>query len=49
MRDKGIGGLPVGEHDRLIGMITDRDITCRAIADGLDRDASRNGRAQPAD
>ena len=36
MRDKGIGCLPVGENDRLIGMITDRDITCRAIADGLD-------------
>ena len=36
MRDKGIGRLPVGEHDRLIGMITDRDIACRAVADGLD-------------
>ena len=36
MRDKGIGCLPVGENDRLIGMITDRDITCRAVADGLD-------------
>jgi CBS domain-containing protein len=36
MRDKGIGCLPVGEHDRLIGMITDRDIACRAVADGLD-------------
>ena len=36
MRDKGIGCLPVGENDRLIGMITDRGITCRAIADGLD-------------
>ena len=36
MRDKGIGCLPVGENDKLIGMITDRDITCRAAADGLD-------------
>jgi CBS domain-containing protein len=36
MRDKGIGYLPVGENDKLIGMITDRDITCRAVADGLD-------------
>jgi CBS domain-containing protein len=36
MRDKGIGCLPVGENDKLIGMITDRDITCRAVADGLD-------------
>ncbi len=34
MRDKGIGCLPVGENDRLIGMITDRDITCRGVANG---------------
>ena len=36
MRDKGIGCLPVGENDKLIGMLTDRDITCRMVADGLD-------------
>jgi CBS domain-containing protein len=36
MRDKGIGCLPVGENDRLIGMITDRDITWRAVAAGSD-------------
>ena len=36
MRDKNIGSLPVGENDRLIGMVTDRDIACRAVADGLD-------------
>src|SRR4029077_5938147 len=41
MRDKGIGCLPVGENDRLIGMITDRDITCRAVADGLDLSRAR--------
>ena len=35
MRDKNIGCLPVGEDDRLIGMITDRDLACRAVADGL--------------
>src|SRR5262245_39864821 len=28
------GALPVGENDRLVGMITDRDITVRAIAQG---------------
>jgi len=28
------GFLPVGEDDRLVGMITDRDIAVRAIADG---------------
>jgi CBS domain-containing protein len=28
------GVLPVGENDRLIGIITDRDITIRAVAEG---------------
>jgi CBS domain-containing protein len=28
------GVLPVGENDRLIGMITDRDIAVRAVAEG---------------
>jgi len=36
MRELDIGALPVGENDRLIGMVTDRDITCRAIANGRD-------------
>ena len=36
MRDKGIGCLPIGENDRLVGMITDRDLACRAVAGGLD-------------
>ena len=29
-----IGVLPVGENDRLVGMITDRDIAVRAVAAG---------------
>jgi CBS domain-containing protein len=28
------GSMPVGENDRLVGMITDRDIAIRAIAQG---------------
>jgi CBS domain-containing protein len=36
MRDNEIGCLPVGDKDRLIGMITDRDIACRAVANGSD-------------
>ena len=28
------GALPVGENDRLVGVITDRDITIRAVAEG---------------
>jgi CBS domain-containing protein len=33
MRDDNIGALPVGENDRLIGMVTDRDIVTRAVAE----------------
>jgi CBS domain-containing protein len=36
MRDLDIGAIPIGENDRLIGMVTDRDITCRAVANGGD-------------
>jgi CBS domain-containing protein len=35
----GAGILPVSEGDRLIGMITDRDIAIRGIGDGLGPDA----------
>lgn len=38
MRRDDIGALPVGENDRLIGMVTDRDIVMRAVA--ADRPAS---------
>lgn len=34
MAELDIGALPVSEGDRLIGMITDRDIAIRAIAAG---------------
>lgn len=33
MRAEHVGALPVGENDRLIGMVTDRDITMRAVAE----------------
>lgn len=36
MRDGDFGVLPIGENDRLIGMITDRDIAVRAVAEGKD-------------
>lgn len=36
MRDEDIGFLPVGESDRLIGMVTDRDIVVRCTAEGKD-------------
>ena len=34
MRDGDFGMLPVGEDDRMIGAISDRDIAIRAVADG---------------
>ena len=34
MRDEGFGMLPVGENDRMIGAVTDRDIAVRAVAEG---------------
>ena len=33
MRADNIGALPIGENDRLIGMVTDRDIVVRAVAE----------------
>lgn len=36
MKDHDVGAIPVGENDRLIGMITDRDIAMRAVANGKD-------------
>ena len=35
MADIDAGVLPVGDNDRLVGMITDRDIAVRAVAMGL--------------
>jgi CBS domain-containing protein len=36
MQKFDVGIIPVGENDRLIGMITDRDIALRGVADGKD-------------
>ena len=36
MHEHDIGAIPIGENDKLIGMVTDRDIVCRCIAQGLD-------------
>jgi CBS domain-containing protein len=36
MRELDSGVLPIGEGDRLLGMLTDRDITVRAVAEGKD-------------
>lgn len=38
MRDLDIGALPVCSDGRLLGMVTDRDLAVRGLADGLDPD-----------
>jgi CBS domain-containing protein len=35
MSEEDVGALPVAERDRLVGMITDRDIAIRGVAEGL--------------
>ncbi len=32
MRDHDVGSIPIGENDRLVGMVTDRDIVCKGLA-----------------
>jgi CBS domain-containing protein len=36
MKSRDFGALPIGENDRLVGMLTDRDITVRSVAEGKD-------------
>jgi predicted transcriptional regulator len=40
MCKRDIGSIPIGENDRLIGMVTDRDIVCKGLAQD-DFDANR--------
>ena len=35
MEEQDFGSLPVAENERLVGMLTDRDITIRAVARGM--------------
>ncbi len=41
MADLDTGVLPVGEEDRLLGVLTDRDITVRVVAEGRDASSTR--------
>jgi CBS domain-containing protein len=45
MCEHDIGAIPIGENDRLIGMVTDRDIVCK----GLAQDKFDAGRATARD
>jgi CBS domain-containing protein len=33
MRQHDVGSIPIGENDKLIGMVTDRDIVCNGLAE----------------
>jgi CBS domain-containing protein len=44
LADLGVGALPIcGEDDRLKGMLTDRDIVVKAVAQGKDPGSTRAG------
>jgi CBS domain-containing protein len=32
MRDHDVGAIPIGDNDHLVGMVTDRDIVCKGLA-----------------
>ncbi len=36
MKKEDIGAIPIGENDRLVGMVTDRDIVVRGLTNGSD-------------
>jgi CBS domain-containing protein len=36
MRERDIGNVVVAEDERLVGLVTDRDIVIRAVAEGMD-------------
>jgi CBS domain-containing protein len=40
MRGHDVGAIPIGENDRLVGMVTDRDMVCKGLAQD-DFDARR--------
>jgi CBS domain-containing protein len=36
MKELDVGAIPIAEHGTLVGMVTDRDITIRCVADNAD-------------
>jgi CBS domain-containing protein len=41
MRDEDVGVVPVVEGDRIVGMLTDRDITLSVVAEGKDPQSTK--------
>ena len=49
MRDHDVGAIPIGENDHLIGMVTDRDIVCKGLAqESFDARTARAREVMPA-
>lgn len=49
MRDENIGSIPVGQDERLAGMVTDRDIVVRCVAEQRDPAAVTAGDIMSSD
>jgi CBS domain-containing protein len=49
MRSEDVGSLPVVEGERLVGVLTDRDITLRVVAEGKDSNATSVGNVLSSD
>lgn len=51
MKELDVGAIPVGENDRLRGIVTDRDIIVKAVAEGMDpeRACVRDAMTSPID
>jgi CBS domain-containing protein len=49
MRDEDVGSLPVVEGDRVVGIITDRDIVVRAVAERADPQTAKVGDVSSGD
>ena len=43
MKSEDVGSLPIVEGDQLVGMVTDRDIVIRVVAEGKDLQATTVG------
>jgi CBS domain-containing protein len=43
MKSENVGSLPVTDGDRLVGVVTDRDIVVRVVAEGKDVQAAKVG------
>ena len=49
MREGDFGSMPVVDDGRLVGVLTDRDIVVRAVAEGLDPTVARVGEVASRD